>query len=365
MNLVYAGGEFFQFGPHFLATNGKQASDYGTFHSLVAMESFDWRRWTLQIADQFSYLPESAFGFYGFSGLDTYGLNLGGGSFGASGMALGGGTMAYSPLLNGAIQPNQTILNGYGRRMSNSVVTELEYRRGRSGITTAAVYGTLDFLDAGFIDSNALTLFAGYNYSLTRRDIIAITGTYSDFRFSGFFPGVINRGANLTYGHKLSRKFYLNMGAGPVLSTTFTPGVGNANTTIWSTYDSLEYRLAKGSLELSYSRSPTTGSGVLLGAENDWVSLLAQRELSHSTRAVLYLGYAHNNTLQKATGGNQESEFNTWNAGLTVSRNFSDRVNGYVYGNVLQQITNLSERNVFGYVIGVGVNWHGRPHELR
>lgn len=249
--------------------------------------------------------------------------------------------------------------------MSNSVVTELEYRRGRSAISTAAVYGTLDFLNPGFVDSNALTLFEGYRYAITRRDTISITGIYSNFRFSSSFPGVINRGAQLTYGHKVSRRVYLDAGAGPIFSTTFLPGVGNVTTTIWSTFDSLEYRISKGSLALNYSRSPTTGSGVLLGSENDWVSLTANRQLSHETSAGLNLGYARNSSLQKATGGNLQSQFDTWEAGLTLNRNFSDRLNGYVYGNVLQQISNVSGRNVFGYVFGVGVNWHGRPLELR
>lgn len=347
-NLTYEGGAYGYFGPSF-SSNGA-ASNVGQFHSLVAMETLRSHHWRLQLADQFSYLPEAGFGFVGFSGLNTFGVIPGGGFIG-------------SPFVNNTFIPSQTILTGNSRRISNAATTEVEYGRGRSTVTATAVYGTLHFFDSGFLDSNSLTVLAGYNYSLTRRDIVAITGLYSDFKFNSGLPGITNRGFQLSYGRKVARSLYLQAGGGAFTSRSTVAGVGNTSRSTWSTFTSVQYLVSKGSLGLIYSRSPTTGSGVLLGAENDYLSLIASRQLSHTYFASVDAGYAHNSALFHNTTGNHQSKFNGWQSGLTLSRNFGERFNAYLYGNVLQQLSGGS--NVFRYTVGVGLNWHGRPIKLR
>lgn len=348
-SLTYEGGAFAYFGPSFTG-NGGGASSEGQFHSLVAMETLKWHHWRLHFGDQFLYLPEAGFGFVGFSGLNTFGVVPGGGFVG-------------SPFINSAFVPSQSILTGNSRRISNAATTEVEYGRGRSTITASAVYGTLHFLDSGFLDSDSLTVLAGYNYSLTRRDIVAITGLYSDFKFNSGLPGITNRGFQVSYGRKLARSLFLQAGGGAITSKSVVVGVGNATRSTWSTFTSLQYLVSKGSVALIYSRSPTTGSGVLIGAESDYLSLVASRQLSRTYFASVDASYAHNRSLFYNTTANRQFKFNTWQTGVTLSRNFGERFNAYLDGNVLQQLTGGAD--VFRYAVGVGLNWHARPIRLR
>lgn len=355
LDLAYAGGGFFNFGPTFTLNNGQKAPDHGNYHNLIAMETVNWRRWQVRFGDMFSYLPESAFGFYGFAGLDTFNVNLGGGFGGL-------------PLYNMTLTPNQTIYTGYGRRLGNAAITDVEYRRGRSAVTITGVYGTLRFLDPGYVDSNSWTVFAGYNYSLTRRDVIRITGFYSDFSFNGSYPGVTSNGVLLGYGRKLTRNLYLELSGGPVLSRSTQPKVGNVTTTTLGSYCTLEYRVRKGSFGLVYSRFPTAGAGVLVGSENDSVYLTANRQLSHTLYGSLSAGYAYNHSQLISTGATQPFKYNTWQTGVTLSQSFGESVNGYLYFSVLRQVSGepLSPgSDVFRYVAGAGLNWHARPHRLR
>jgi len=46
----------------------------GWYQQLAFSELFSWRRWQIQILDQFSYLPESQFGFGGGTGLGAPGV---------------------------------------------------------------------------------------------------------------------------------------------------------------------------------------------------------------------------------------------------------------------------------------------------
>jgi hypothetical protein len=348
-SLTYEGGAFAYFGSSFTG-NGGGASREGQFHSLIAMETLKWHHWRLHFGDQFLYLPEAGFGFVGFSGLNTFGVVPGGGFVG-------------SPFTNSAFVPSQSILTGNSRRISNAATTEVQYGRGRSTITASAVYGTLHFLDSGFLDSNSLTALVGYNYSFTRRDIIAITGLYSDFRFNSGLPGITNHGFQVSYGRKLARSLYLQAGGGPITSNSFVVGVGDTTRSTWSTFTSIQYLVSRGRVALIYNRSPTTGSGLVIGAESDYLSLVASRQLSRAYFASVDAGYAHNASLVRNTASNQQFKFNTWQTGVTLSRTVGERFNMYLYGNVLQQLT--GGLDVFRYAVGVGLNWHGRPIRLR
>ncbi len=56
LTINYSGGGFFTSDP---------GQDNGWYQQLALAQSFNWRRWQMQILDQFSYLPQSQFGFGG------------------------------------------------------------------------------------------------------------------------------------------------------------------------------------------------------------------------------------------------------------------------------------------------------------
>src|SRR5258708_34028888 len=55
-----------------LSTDGTQGSSY--LHQFDMTQSFEGRKWKLQFIDQFSYLPDSQFGFGGMTNLSTPGV---------------------------------------------------------------------------------------------------------------------------------------------------------------------------------------------------------------------------------------------------------------------------------------------------
>src|SRR5258708_33935899 len=56
LSMNYSGGGSF-------STDSAQSNGY--FHQFGMTQTFDWRRWQLQFIDQFSYLPDTQFGFGG------------------------------------------------------------------------------------------------------------------------------------------------------------------------------------------------------------------------------------------------------------------------------------------------------------
>src|SRR6267143_4803378 len=65
LSLNYTGGGF-------LSTDSSQGSGY--FHQLGLIQNFDWGRWQLAFLDQFSYLPETPFGFGVGNGISIPGI---------------------------------------------------------------------------------------------------------------------------------------------------------------------------------------------------------------------------------------------------------------------------------------------------
>ncbi len=83
-----------------------------TYQQLGVGQNFQWRRWQLQWNDQFSYLPQTQFGFGGSTSLGLPGI---GGPLGPSGPSSGGTTV-----------PSQSIYAALGPRYSNAAVVQMK-----------------------------------------------------------------------------------------------------------------------------------------------------------------------------------------------------------------------------------------------
>jgi hypothetical protein len=127
LSMNYSGGGFFSTDP---------AQGNGQNHQLAAAYEIDQRRWQMLFIDQFSYLPQSSFGFGGTSGLAFLGIT---------------GTLAVPlPGLQSTNVPSQTILTAIGPRYSNASAVQLTYAVSpRGSLTLAGVYGILHFVDSG------------------------------------------------------------------------------------------------------------------------------------------------------------------------------------------------------------------------
>ena len=357
LDLDYAGGGFFYRGT---LQNVYNTSPNGTFHRLGFTQTFSSARWKLLLGDQGSYLPESPYGFGGFGGLESFG------------MGARSDFIASAAALNPTLTPDQTILTGRARRASNLAVTELEYHAGaRSSFTVSGSYGMLRFLDPGFLDSDNWAVLTGYNYSLTPRDVISVTYEHFYFRFHIPNRDILNRGFQLSYGHKITGRLSLQLSAGPMANDIAKPLGGSVTKSFISTYDSLQYHFPRGNVGISFRRYMTGGAGVLLGAESDSVSFTAGRHLGRRLYATLDLGHAYNRALTQASVLQGRPEYETWQGGVNLSREFGQHMSFYINYNVQRQISNSSA--CFGnscrtlslrQVGGVGINLHGRPIRL-
>src|SRR5260370_9390662 len=159
----YCGGGFFSTDP--IQGNGQN-------HQLVAAYEIDQRRWQMLFVDQFSYLPQSSFGFGGTSGLAVPGIV---------------GTLAVPlPGLQSAYVPSQTILTTNGPRYINASSVQLTHAVSpRRSIPLAAVYSILRFVDPGNVNSDSEILNTGYNYAITRKDTLGLVYIFSAYRYPG------------------------------------------------------------------------------------------------------------------------------------------------------------------------------------
>src|SRR5437660_4945291 len=98
----YSGGGFF---------SSDTTQGNGQLHQLCSAFELDQRRWQLLVMEQFSYLPQSAFGFGGTTGLSVPGIT------GALSVAL--------PGLQEVFAPGQAIYTATGPRYSNDSAVQL------------------------------------------------------------------------------------------------------------------------------------------------------------------------------------------------------------------------------------------------
>ncbi|MGA2813412.1 MAG: hypothetical protein ABSG16_18580, partial [Candidatus Acidiferrum sp.] len=124
----------------------------GFFQQVGASQSFQWERWQLQFFDQFSYLPESDFGFGGGTGL---GLPGGGISPGVPQTGLGGNA--------------QSLFTGAGPQYDNNFTAQVVYQLNRrASMNVSGTDGLLRFVNKGNINSDNEGGSVGFNYQLTK-----------------------------------------------------------------------------------------------------------------------------------------------------------------------------------------------------
>src|SRR5580692_602492 len=263
-------------------------------------QKITWKRGQFSVGDSFSYLPEGNFGgFYG--ALGSQGIaSLGNTGFqlSASGAALG--TLGLAP------------------RVLNVSIAEIEENlTPKSALTVAGGYAFTHFYGSGFngtdfIGSSQTSAQAGYNRILTSHTQIALVYGYQGFDFSVVGTAFHTQIVQGLYGHRISGRMDLLLGAGPQLTfldlPSFTVVGGNlVPITVKDTrlgvaaQARLRYQLTRTSLDLTYKRFTTSGSGLFAGAQSDLVRLSATRPLTRVWSAFTDLGYSHNSRIQPLT----------------------------------------------------------------
>jgi hypothetical protein len=295
----------------FFSTDSTQGN--GQYHQLAAAFEIDQRRWQALFVDQFSYLPQSAFGFGGTSGLAFPGIT------GSLSVAL--------PGLQNSFVPGQTVLTATGPRYSNASAAQLTYQLSRRGSFTAAVvHGFLRFSNAGNISSDTEIFNGGYNYAITHKDSLGVLYRFTAFHYPGDPQAQGDHVAQFVYGRKITGRLALNLAGGPEITTFRVPISGSTRHVAGSGNASLTYAFRLSTVRLNYSHGTSSGSGVLTGASTDEVNGHWSRPLSRAWNGNMSFGYARNTQIVAVPGLTSPS-YNTWEPGVGVSRPLGGRAN--------------------------------------
>jgi hypothetical protein len=336
-----------------------QGQGLKSLQQMDLQQKVTWKRGQFSVRDSFSYLPEGNFGgSYGSLGSQGIG-SLGSTSFGlfASGAALG--TLGLAP------------------RVLNVSIGEIEENlTPKSAITVAGGYAFTHFYGTGFdgtsfIGSSQTSAQAGYNRILTSHTQVALVYGYQGFDFSVVGTAFHSQIVQGLYGHRISGRMDLLLGAGPQLifidtqsavcsDSTIPPlfctlaGDTLVPTTVKNTrvgvaaQARLRYQLTRTGLDLTYKRFTTSGSGLFAGAQSDIVQLSVTRPLTRVWSAFGDIGYSHNDriqplSLQQLTACNKQGQ-----SGQSICP--ANDANTYSFGYIGAGLHRAFGRDFHGYV---------------
>ena len=328
----------------------------GYFHQLGLTQNFQWARWQVQFLDQFSYIPDSQFGFGAGTSL---GLPGGAGSVGTPQTGLTGNY--------------QSLFTAVGPRYNNNFTSQVVYQLSpRASVNVSGTYGILRFVDPGNIDTNTAGASGGYNYLLNRNDSIGVMYSFNHYDYVGEAQGINDQVFSFVYGRKITGRLALKVSGGPDI-TTFKVPVGNVSRrTSGSGGGSLTYQFSRVLTSVSYNHGVTGGSGVFVGSESDTIQGNVSRQLSRVWRAQANFGFSRNREL--VSGAAQSGlAFDSYFAGGGLSRPFGPNANlSIAYSANIQTGQSVSGCTVPGcsgtyteHQIVMSFQWHTRPLVLR
>jgi len=318
-----------------------------SFHSLDVQQRIAGRRWTFWLADQLSYLPQSAFGFYGF------------------GATQGNLNTNVSPL-NPLFLSNQNILTLLAARISNSAVGQLSYHLGRkSSFSASAAYSLLHSPHAGFVDNDGAVFFGTYNYAPTGRTTLALSYGYSLFRYPGQKETLSNHIVRVGYERMITRRLNLQLSAGPEVYMFSGTGSANSRQLSWGQQSTLLYNMRRTNLDFSYSTYLSGGSGVLQGAHSHDARITVARRWSPMWSSSVDFGFARNTALSQTA---PQAVYRAWYGNAIVTRTLGRRAELFLTYAVQVQDSPfglspvaISSTVPAHHVFGLGLSWHLEP----
>lgn len=360
----YTGGGMFSTGNSNVSNGGNSNVSNGVIQELSFKDKFSFHRYTFSVFDQTSYLPESSFGFAGATGALLPGIGTG------TGTGIGTG-----------FTPGQSVLTPRGQNLTNSSDVELDARlTSRTSLTFVGGYSFLHYFDDNLLNFGDAIFQAGYNHLLSRKDTVAVSYTFSAYRYSNIDQSVNLHTIQASYARRVTGKLAFQVAAGPQFAQSRIPITNSTSSTssavtsssqlYWTLNTSLQYRLRRAAISASYSHGVTGGSGVLAGAESDIVTGTWGEQVSRTFNVGLNAGYSHNRGIA-ATASSVASAAQTysyWFGGVNVTHPFSRSLDMFVNYQLQYQDTGTSgcissacETNITRNLITFGVNLHKRP----
>jgi len=337
-------------------------------------QRFVGQKTALTLADSLGNFPGGTLGAAWFGGASAYNL--------------GTTSVVANPPADPGIADfiGSSSFGGFGREhLTNVGLTEITRSlTPRSSLTVAGAYGLTTYLGniPGFIDNRQVSAFANYGYTISERSEIGLVYGFRNFQFPGSGAGGISSHvAQLAYIRALSRRLRLQAGVGPEFSRIQTSFVLGDSTTVvranlatrqlnLSAYGSLAYRLRSGTVQLSYDRLVTNGSGLFAGANANIVQFSSGRAW-RSWETSLNLGYVRLSRIQQEASLVPGSSYQYGFAGVGVRRRFGPfyGVASYQFNDESVDTSSCQSSHTCGslaqrHVALVGIYWHSRPFHL-
>jgi hypothetical protein len=353
-SLSYLGGGFIY------DTKVPGASDT-SFQELSFVDTLQFHRGSLSIADMASYMPEAGFGLGAVGVLGGFGTGL------SSGLGFSGGSGQINPMFT----PNESVLTtGYGA-YSNTTVAQAVYElSGRTSVSAMGSYGTLQFGNtaSGLIDGNQVIGLLGLNHMLTAKDTIGIMYDYGAFGYVGSSMSFDSQMLDFTYGRKITGRLSFQAYGGPELVSIRTAPSQTITQTYFSGSAGFSYVWDQNTVSIFVGRYDTGGAGVEYGTETTTLSGNWMRPLSRRTIMNAYLGYSRNSSFL-SSGISGRTTFGYWFGDFQLTRTLSRYLSlnvGYEYQR--QDLSSSScanaacAVNLANQVFGIGLTF--TPHPL-
>lgn len=347
--LSYTGGGMF--------SNGGDVEN-GIIQELALKDKFTFRRSTFSVFEQFSYLPESSFGFSGTAGATLPGNG---------GVNLGTG-----------VTPGESILTPRGQNLSSSTAIEYDYKlTPRTSLTLLGSYALLHYYEDGLADYGGATFQAGYNYQLTRKDTIAVSYAFNAIRYSNENQSINANTIQGSYGRRVTGRLAFQIAAGPQFVSSTNPitssatpmgsSSSNASVLYWSLNTAFTYQLRRALISAIYNHGLSGGSGLLAGSEADIVTGSVGGQLTRTVGASWSMGYSRNEGVAVGTAPTAQT-YSYWFTGVTVTHPVGRSLDFFVNYQLQYQtsgsngcVGSACSADVIRNQIAFGMNLHKQP----
>jgi hypothetical protein len=322
-----------------------------------------WRTGLVTLRDAFSYLPDGSFQI-GYGG--DPGLGLISGGLGTAGT--GGGLPGWQQS-NGAFGS----IGNIPRLANTAILDAVQALSPVSAITVAGGFSNAHFYDPtnALINSDQITLQAGYSRLLSRHDQIGVIYGFQLFQFPQDTGGQIyNHIVNVRWSHTITGRLSLIAGAGPQY-TDLQQGGSLSNWSL-SARVQLRYKFSHASIVASYEKFTSPGSGFFAGANTQDARLGFTRTLGRTWDVYGDVGYSHNTKLQPANfGAVNASSYDAGSAGAVFRKHLGrsyDFFAAYRFSevafNVPVFLSGTGGRIAQRHIGTIGMEWHPRPTRI-
>ena len=350
--LSYTGGGMF--------STGNSDATNGVVQELNFKDKYSFRRSTLSVFDQLSYLPESSFGFAGTAGAGLPGVGTGGG-------------------VGSGFTPGQSILTPEGQNLANTSAVELDTRlTSRTSLTFVGGYSLLHYFDNNLLNYGDASFQTGYNYQISRKNTVAVSYNFSAFRYSNVDQSLNLNTIQGSYARRVTGKLAFQISAGPqfasstfpITSSTSSTATGTASTSqlYWTLNTALQYQLRRAAISASYNHGVSGGSGVLAGAETDIATGSINDRVARTFNVGFTAGYSRNKGIAVSSDSSEAQSYSYWFAGVNVAHTigrsldiFANYQLQYQNGNTTGCVGSTCSTNITRNQIMFGLNLHKQP----